>query len=422
MEEHKRELEGAHKKLHQAQKGTKHAEVEIEQIRAKILEAESAYTQTINQKVPLQSRITELKTQIAAKNAQLRECDARRKEINETVKADRETKEELEAKIAAEEAKEDDQHARQVRAQLGDLEDTLVSLNRELSQTVNQRKELEESIAELMAQLTRAQVAVDEISSELRRDEGYLATAQAAFANRLRAYGPTLPEAIAEIDAEAGSFTQKPIGPIGMYVNLRDQEWSLPMAAIIGSNLASFVCTSHPDRIRLQAILNRHRCRNHVIVISPTALDMSSGLPDSQYQTALDILQVNHPLVLKALVIMTGLERIVLMKNRAAAMHLIGNERPRNVDCAYTLTHRITATRNATLSMALYDSPHGNPFESSQERIKHLSAQIAAKTAQLQSHERATQKFSRAISEQTHQVDQLKVRLGEREIRKQFFN
>ena len=61
--------------------------------------------------------------------------------------------------------------------------------------------------------------------------------------------------------------------------------------------------------------------------------------------------------------------------------------------------------------MALYDSPHGNPFESSQERIKHLSAQIAAKTAQLQSHERATQEFSRAISERSHQVDQLKVSL-----------
>ncbi len=354
---------------------------------------EAAYRELLLQKQPLISQKEKLKSSIAARKQKFQQLEQVSAEINKDVRERRAILDSLQAQIDEELAKENDAIFTETKQELEDKENEIVAQNRKLAEIGEVKAAISKELNDLNRQLSVAKGMQTELKNSINADEAHLATARAAENNKLRAYGHTLPEAMEEINSMSRSFKYKPVGPIGSYVTLKDQKWSLPLSAIIGSNLGSFITTNHEDRILLQNILRKHKCNNQIIVISAAPIDISRGVPGPAYLTALEVLEIGNDLARKALITMTGLERVVLSENRPWAMNLIGVERPHNVDSAYTLQHRITATANATIATALYNSPSGNPFGSSKERIKLLDRQIKNKTAELATCERDLHKI-----------------------------
>ena len=199
--------------------------------------------------------------------------------------------------------------------------------------------------------------------------------AKSAAKDKLQFFGDNLPEVLEDIRKRSKEFRHKPIGPIGMHVELIDPKWANSMDAIIGSHLRSFITHNHEDRAILDSILRKYKCNNPIINISTEPIDTHDGEPDPDFLTALRALNINNEYVKKALVMFASIERILLIKDPTEARAVMMS-RLRNVDSTYTYHHRITATQNSLAFFAIFSSNRGNPFDSSEERVRNVSRQL----------------------------------------------
>jgi structural maintenance of chromosomes protein 6 len=69
-------------------------------------------------------------------------------------------------------------------------------------------------------------------------------------------YGEQMPEILRAID-NAQWRGQKPLGPLGLYVKLKDKKWADVLRVGIGNALGNFAVTDHADRNQLKKILDQ---------------------------------------------------------------------------------------------------------------------------------------------------------------------
>jgi structural maintenance of chromosomes protein 6 len=106
-------------------------------------------------------------------------------------------------------------------------------------------------------------------------------------------------------------YGETPIGPLGMYVKVKDPKWAPLLRVLIGSHMFAFVCTDPKDRAPLRKILDQSKkyvlshkrkplyqlslnSREAQIMISERDIfDYSSGEPPQDYTTILRVLDVS---------------------------------------------------------------------------------------------------------------------------------
>ncbi|CAG8661578.1 1871_t:CDS:10, partial [Acaulospora colombiana] len=120
-------------------------------------------------------------------------------------------------------------------------------------------------------------------------------------------YGDQMPEILRAID-NAQWRGQKPVGPLGLYVKLRDNRWANTLRVGIGNLLGSFAVTEHADRNQLKRILDQRG---------------ASGEPPAQLLTVLRVLDISHEWVTRLLINGRGIERLVLAQDRGEAEDIL---------------------------------------------------------------------------------------------------
>lgn len=214
----------------------------------------SALTNLYNSKKPLHSAITAVEKNISLKKDEIKDVEVTENEINVEVTRIRTEIIEIESKIN--EIKNDSNNdAQEKKEQILLLDTQLVEMNRqlkpleeELSAIVNRTSDLDDSIETARKILDGGKKSLDELSNELDR-------ARESVKNKLLSYGRNIPAVLKQINERASEFHHKPIGPIGLFIKLKDPQWSKPMDAIIGSHLKSFITHDHRDRQLLESIL-----------------------------------------------------------------------------------------------------------------------------------------------------------------------
>ncbi|KAF8551706.1 P-loop containing nucleoside triphosphate hydrolase protein [Imleria badia] len=108
-----------------------------------------------------------------------------------------------------------------------------------------------------------------------------------------------------------------PIGPLGLYVKLRDQKWAQLLRAQLGNLMTSFACTDARDRPQLKKILDQSRNFHVNVIISERDLfDYRAGEPRENVLSVLRALDVSDPYVLRVLINSANIERTVLATDR----------------------------------------------------------------------------------------------------------
>ena len=131
-------------------------------------------------------------------------------------------------------------------------------------------------------------------------------------------------------------FQQKPIGPMGKYITLRDPKWSSIVEMFFGNNLAGFIVTSHADSRLLMDLMKRTSCSTPVFVASTGQMDIQE--PDPKYPTILRILNIHNELVWKQLVILHTAEQAILIEDLEEANRVMGARSQRdNIAQCYAL-------------------------------------------------------------------------------------
>lgn len=329
-----------------------------EKLEAQIQDMEKSISEEQSRVESLMAHKNQVASQIRDKDHILNELKIDATSINVEFGSLKAQLEELNAKMQAELHTTSDKRQVKLRSRLSEIDVEQVRLSQQLCDSQDLEKQLTVQIGENEDIKCKMVEKLQETRQKALDYGERIKLIQSRMGNRVRAFGERMPEALAEIKRNKRSFGKNPVGPIGLVVGVKDRRWTLPLEAIIARNLDAFIVNDHQDRTLVQNILKKYGLSNPVIVLKfDGKLDISSGKPDSRYLTALDVLEINDPVVLKALVILCQIERQVLISDRQEAMGVI-KSRPRSVDAVYTQAVRMNAGQKSVSASHLYKNPN----------------------------------------------------------------
>lgn len=171
----------------------------------------------------------------------------------------------------------------------------------------------------------------DELVQQKRKDvlaaENRLRTTLQNRSNPLGGFERQIPQLLRLIDSDTG-FAQKPIGPIGTFVQLTKPRWSSVLEKVFGGSLNGFVVGSKADQSRLFGHMERLGIHNSQIFISSRAPINNLREPDERFDTILRVLKIDDPRIRDLLVINHSVEQTILIENREEGERVMFDGRP----------------------------------------------------------------------------------------------
>ncbi|KAI9349755.1 hypothetical protein BDR26DRAFT_891806 [Obelidium mucronatum] len=153
--------------------------------------------------------------------------------------------------------------------------------------------------------------------------------------DRITAYGNNMPHVLREIEAikqQRGWKGDTPLGPLGIFIKLKEPEFKKTIEAVLGPLLRSFVVDTVEDRDQLRAIFNRHRCNSNILMQDKKEFNITGGEPHPD---------IKEPVVMRQLVIHRNIEKLGLVhtKHEGDRLATSGENRamPRNLMTVYTV-------------------------------------------------------------------------------------
>ncbi|XP_018430897.1 PREDICTED: structural maintenance of chromosomes protein 6-like [Nanorana parkeri] len=217
-------------------------------------------------------------------------------------------------------------HAQEVTTteQMGQFQQAIYRDKEERSKLLNEERDLKHQIERLKRQIKEFQ--------DSRTD-------------RLRRFGPNMPSLLAAIDDayRQGRFKEKPIGPLGACIRLKDPQLDLAVESCLKSLLLAFCCDNHQDERTLQNLMSRefqHGQRPSIIVngFRDRMYDVSQrAVCHPLYPTVLTAIEIDNPVAANCLIDMRGIETVLLIKNNSEARDVMQRRQPpRNCREAFT--------------------------------------------------------------------------------------
>ncbi|KAF3849881.1 hypothetical protein F7725_019600 [Dissostichus mawsoni] len=140
---------------------------------------------------------------------------------------------------------------------------------------------------------------------------------ESSRSNRLRRFGEHMPALLTAIDeaGRKGQLRQKPRGPLGHLIRLKDPEMALAVEVCLKGQLQAFTCDNHDDEKVLQGLM----AVNH-----------------PEYPSVLQSLEIEDPVVANCLIDQRGIESILLIKSQTDARRVMQGTPPRNCSQAFS--------------------------------------------------------------------------------------
>lgn len=201
--------------------------------------------------------------------------------------------------------------------------------------------QLQDNCKDAQAELERAAKLVADKGQEINAAKARLKNLGQGQGHPLSGFDPKLETLLRMINAERG-FREKPIGPIGTHIKIRDPFWSQMLESIFGNTLNGFIVTSKADQQMLTNLKRRANLDVHwipVIIGNHQHIDTAAHEPDPQYLTILRLLEIDNELVRNHLIISNMIEQSLLAKTRAEGSQIMYESAQiplRNAKACYT--------------------------------------------------------------------------------------
>lgn len=185
-------------------------------------------------------------------------------------------------------------------------------------------------VAERDAAVKKAQDAGEQVKQkqqDVSSAEGRLRASQQNRGDPYAGYERQLPKLLDSI-ARDTAFAQKPIGPIGTFVQLTKPRWSSIVEKVFGGTLNGFIVGSKADQSRLFRHMEQLRIQNCQIFISSRAPLGNLREPEERFDTILRVLKIEDPRVRDLLVINHSIEQTILVENREEGERVMFDGRP----------------------------------------------------------------------------------------------
>lgn len=231
--------------------------------------------------------------------------------------------------------------------------------------------EFEKEFGKLEEAANKLQNARDRLRSEVASSEQRIAGLRIARSNRMAAFGTNIPALLQLIERER-RWRQKPVGPIGAHLKVRDGKWVAVLESVLGNTLNAFCVTTHHDRNILQELKHKARCDEITILTgSDENFDYSAGEPEKDVLTILRVLDIESGFLTRQLINSLHIEQSALVEKRADGDNLVRDRKTRNVRFAYSMDlYRISGGKLGSGSQTI------QPYRGSPRLTTDIEAQL----------------------------------------------
>lgn len=219
--------------------------------------------------------------------------------------------------------------------------------------------------------------------------------------NKLYLFGHST-EAILKAIAAAhreGKFHQKPVGPLGSLIKLKDSKWAIAVEECIKKAvMMSYACHDGHDMKILKEIFKRISPRKQPQIIVSSFqdhfYDVSRNRPHSHHPVVLDILDIENPIVFNSLVDQCGVESVLLIEDPKEAQRVMWDEKPQKAFKAFSIRgHQILGGRSSKY------------YPCNKERAEFLEGDVAGVMRQVEGELLQARRDLKRLSEETQAID-----------------
>lgn len=186
-----------------------------------------------------------------------------------------------------------------------------------------------------------------------RRIERERLEAEQIAKNSLNRFGSGAATIIQLIEQRARMFKKKPIGPIGLFVKVRDNKWTNAVEYNLRNVLRGYICDNADDRKKLEQLISEKNIQMpniSVVRYSEQKVDTRRYEPDPKFLTICRMVKIDNPTVFNFLIDKSNMENTLLIESDDEARKLMNNNHPpENVKVTVTLNcsdvHPKTADR-----------------------------------------------------------------------------
>ncbi|KAM6915132.1 structural maintenance of chromosomes protein 6 [Xenentodon cancila] len=406
-------LEPLKGKLEADRRSTEKYDEKVDEWKSKVEQAEKKYKQIqeqlegITQQVQeLQPKCAELKTDAQRRNNLLKSCEVTAHTCKANLRDLEKDKVQLSSRIkdlkfsisqtTGAESQARAERMEQIQTELENLTHQISTLAQQIDQYQHACNRAKEEQGKMKREYTGLQRSIDATRRNLR-------TVESSRSNRLRRFGEHMPALLSAIQEthRKGHFKQKPRGPLGYLISLKDPDLALAVEVCLKGLLQAFTCDNYEDEKVLHALMGKifPTGRRPIIITSgflPRVHDTRKRAVDHpEYPSVLQALEIEDPVVANCLIDQKGIESILLIKDRTQARRLMqGKYPPPNCTQAFSkegdqIFNNRTYTADQTRSLYLSGDV--------EEEIRHLQRELENQKAQEARFQQQMQKLDEDI-------------------------
>ncbi|XP_071651386.1 structural maintenance of chromosomes protein 6-like isoform X2 [Temnothorax longispinosus] len=280
----------------------------------------------------------------------------------------------LEKKILKLKCCNDEEHNKRkvMTEQLSKLEERLNELDASLRTKQTELMHLETDMMRLMQEVQSIKNEAENFNRQIDKIKRDLSAVVQHSDNLLSVFGPNIPRLLKRIEEEYKTkrFKEKPRGPIGAFIKLKDAAWAPAVESLFGNQFLSSFCVDNSEDAKLLKSIMKEIFDNE----NPPQMISSKFLyqvrdvrrhctQSPRYSNLLDAMVIEDPVVANCLIDQREIECILLIPTIQEACVIMSDmtKVPRNCKRAFTL-------RGDTF----YPDPNYRHYEGRCERAKYL--------------------------------------------------
>ncbi|KAG5311912.1 SMC6 protein, partial [Pseudoatta argentina] len=237
---------------------------------------------------------------------------------------------------------------KEMKERLSKLEEKLDELDASLRTKQTELMHLEADRMRLQQDVTSAKNEMDNFDRHIRKIKKDLSAVEQQSDNALSVFGPNVPRLLKRIEEEykKNRFKEKPRGPIGAFIKLKDAAWAPAVESFLGfGTLNSFCVDNSQDAKLLNSIMKEiFYNENTLQVICSKFFNQVHDVRhhctySPQYSNLLEAMVIEDPVVANSLIDQREIECILLIptNEEACAIMSDGTKVPKNCKRAFTL-------------------------------------------------------------------------------------
>ncbi|EEB07460.1 Smc5-6 complex SMC subunit Smc6 [Schizosaccharomyces japonicus yFS275] len=393
-------------------------------VEEKITEKKQKIEELNEEKTKLRRKFEEFAQEFESHRSELNVIEVQKKDIQNSITATKQCTDAYRQQLAVEHNRDkesgDGQHDQRA-TETSALQKEIANLGELIVEQETRKNELHQQVQDLKNVLEEREKAKELATSKCSDQAGKLRIIEDVRSDRISAFGQNMSRLLYLINRET-RFISKPKGPMGRYMNVKDDKWHLILERIFGNVINGFIVRDHHDQALLKSLMRQANCRATIVVGKYDPFDYSAGEPTQKYPTVLRMIDFSDDEVLHTLINHLGIEKMLLIEDRREAEQFMKSG-PANVTQCYAIDPRskgygfriVSNQRSSGISkVSPWNRPPriGNSVTMNIEQEKETLAAFKAELDQaVKSWEDAKIDYSRAYREEaiiTEKVSELK--------------